>query len=105
MSIAFGMPASCPVESARPSRYPRTRQVSEVSMAVPSFSIAVGTYGLTQAIKNGDARSQKFDLKPVEVTPITQGMRRMVRALEFDICEMAFTTYLCAKAAGKPFTA
>lgn len=32
-------------------------------------------------------------------------MRRMVRALEFDICEMAFTTYLCAKAYGKPITA
>jgi NMT1/THI5 like protein len=29
----------------------------------------------------------------------------MVRGLEFDVCEMAFTTYLCAKAAGKPFTA
>ena len=38
-------------------------------MAVPSFSIAVGTYGLTEAIKNGDARSQKFSLQPVEVTP------------------------------------
>jgi len=32
-------------------------------------------------------------------------MRRMVRGLEFDICEMAFTTYLCAKAFGKPITA
>ncbi len=29
----------------------------------------------------------------------------MVRGLEFDICEMAFTTYLCAKAFGKPVTA
>jgi 4,5-dihydroxyphthalate decarboxylase len=29
----------------------------------------------------------------------------MVRALEFDVSEMAFTTYLCAKAHGKPFTA
>ena len=28
----------------------------------------------------------------------------MVRGLEFDVCEMAFTTYLCAKAHGKPFT-
>jgi 4,5-dihydroxyphthalate decarboxylase len=74
-------------------------------MAVPSFSIAVGTYGLTQAIKNGDARSQKFTLQPVEIDPITRAMRRMVRELEFDICEMAFTTYLCAKAMGKPFTA
>ncbi|MBV8166193.1 MAG: ABC transporter substrate-binding protein, partial [Alphaproteobacteria bacterium] len=74
-------------------------------MAVPSFSIAVGTYGLTEAIKNGDAVSQKFTLKPVEITPITAAMRRMVRGLEFDICEMAVTTYLCAKALGKPVTA
>ena len=29
----------------------------------------------------------------------------MVRGLEFDICEMAMTTYLCARAHGKPFTA
>jgi len=29
----------------------------------------------------------------------------MVRGLEFDVCEMAFTTYLCAKALGKPITA
>jgi 4,5-dihydroxyphthalate decarboxylase len=29
----------------------------------------------------------------------------MVRDLEFDICEMAFTTYLCAKAYGRPITA
>jgi 4,5-dihydroxyphthalate decarboxylase len=74
-------------------------------MAVPSFSIAVGSYGLTEAIKNGDARSQKFALQPIEITPITRAMRRMVRELEFDICEMAVTTYLCAKALGKPFTA
>jgi 4,5-dihydroxyphthalate decarboxylase len=29
----------------------------------------------------------------------------MVRGLEFDICEMAMTTYLCARAHGKAFTA
>jgi len=29
----------------------------------------------------------------------------MVRNLEFDVCEMAFTTYLCAKAHGKPLSA
>src|SRR5258708_14538715 len=32
-------------------------------------------------------------------------MRRMVRDLEFDICEMALSTYLCAKSYGKPITA
>jgi len=29
----------------------------------------------------------------------------MVRGLEFDVCEMAFSTYLCARAYGKRFTA
>jgi 4,5-dihydroxyphthalate decarboxylase len=29
----------------------------------------------------------------------------MVRGAEFDICEMAFTTYICARAYGKPMTA
>ena len=40
--------------------------------------------------------------------PWTQLCRRCgawSRGLEFDICEMAFTTYLCAKAYGKPITA
>src|SRR5258708_40305959 len=32
-------------------------------------------------------------------------MRRMVRDLEFDICEMALSTYLCAKSYAKPITA
>ena len=31
--------------------------------------------------------------------------RRMVRGNEFDICEMAMTTYICASAHGKPMTA
>src|SRR5258708_28565623 len=32
-------------------------------------------------------------------------MRRMVRNLEFDICAMALSTYLCAKSYAKPITA
>ncbi len=46
-----------------------------------------------------------LNLDYIQVDPITAAMRRMVRGLEFDICEMAFTTYLCAKAYGKPITA
>lgn len=40
-----------------------------------------------------------------EVPVLVQAFRRMVRELEFDVCEMAFTTYLCARAQGKAFTA
>ena len=46
-----------------------------------------------------------LELEYVPVDAIVPAMRRMVRGLEFDICEMAFTTYLCAKAYGKPITA
>ena len=70
-----------------------------------SLSMALGNYGLTKALKSGAVRSDKLAFELVEVEPITRGMRRMARDLEFDICEMAWTTYLCAKAYGKPLTA
>src|SRR5262249_3599036 len=44
-------------------------------------------------------------LEHVEVSPIVGAFRRMCRQLEFDVCEMAITTYLTARAYGKPFTA
>jgi 4,5-dihydroxyphthalate decarboxylase len=68
--------------------------------------IATGTYGLTRPLKAGAVPLGKLALDFVEVDPITTaGMRPMVRSLAFDVCEMAFTTYLCARAAGKPITA
>src|SRR3984893_18944788 len=69
------------------------------------LTIALATSGLTKPLKQGRvaAAGAKLDFVPVEqIVPL---MRRMVRGLDFDICEMAFTTYLCAKAAGKPITA
>jgi 4,5-dihydroxyphthalate decarboxylase len=72
---------------------------------LPPLRIALGTYGLTSPLKQGEVRTG-LPLDFVEVDPITtNGMRPMVRSLAFDICEMAFTTYLCARAAGKPLTA
>ncbi|WP_244480735.1 ABC transporter substrate-binding protein [Mesorhizobium sp. Root157] len=41
----------------------------------------------------------------VEVSPIIAAFRRMVRGLEFDICELAPTTYLIAREHGVPITA
>ena len=69
------------------------------------LKIATATYGVNRALKDGTVKT-KLDLEFVEVGAITtNGMRPMVRELAFDICEMAFTTYLCARAAGKPLTA
>src|SRR5277367_3674349 len=72
---------------------------------MPPLTIAVGNYGLTKSLKDGSLTSDRLALAPVEIAPITKAMRRMVRGMEFDICEMAFTTYLCAKALGSEFTA
>jgi 4,5-dihydroxyphthalate decarboxylase len=69
------------------------------------LKIALGNYGLTRPLKERKVKPGKFELEFIEVEPITAGMRRMVRNLEFDICEMAWTTYLCAKDVGKPITA
>ena len=69
------------------------------------LTIAIATSGLTRALKEGRVDTGGLRLNHVEITPITQAMRRMVRGLEFDVCEMAITTYLCARAYGKPFTA
>jgi 4,5-dihydroxyphthalate decarboxylase len=69
------------------------------------LTIAIGSYGLTRALVEKRVASDRVALDFVEISPITKAMRRMVRSLDLDICEMAFTTYLCAKALGKPITA
>ena len=69
------------------------------------LTIAIGSTGLTKPIIDGSVRPDGLDLQYVQVDPITSAMRRMVRNLDFDICEMALSTYLCAKAYGKPITA
>lgn len=70
-----------------------------------ALTIAIGNYGLTKALKAREVPLGRLALDYIEIDPITAAMRRMVRGLEFDICEMAITTYLCAKAYGKPITA
>ena len=73
--------------------------------ATPPLTIALGSYGLTAPLKEGRVDTGRLELDFIPVEPITAAMRRMVRGLEFDVCEMAFTTYLCAKDLGVPITA
>jgi 4,5-dihydroxyphthalate decarboxylase len=89
---------------------PRRREADivrplERSRDVQPLKTAIGNYGLTRPLKDGTVVPDRLALDCVPVEQIVPLMRRMVRGLEFDVCEMAFTTYLCAKAAGKPFTA
>jgi 4,5-dihydroxyphthalate decarboxylase len=61
--------------------------------------------GNNAALKNGAVTAQGFTLKFEEVPVLVHAFRRMVRQLEFDVCEMALTTYLCAREHGVKFTA
>jgi ABC-type nitrate/sulfonate/bicarbonate transport system substrate-binding protein len=74
-------------------------------MPTPAYKTALVSYPHTQALKDGTVAPRTFAFDFEEVPVIVKAFRRMVRGLEFDISEMAITTYLTAKAHGKPFTA
>lgn len=74
-------------------------------MTHPRLITALQTLGHTAALREGAVPLPGFELEWLEVSPIIQAFRRMVRGLEFDVSEMALTTYLTARAFGKPFTA
>jgi 4,5-dihydroxyphthalate decarboxylase len=63
------------------------------------------TQGNNQALKDGTVAPEGFSFDFEEIPVLVQGFRRMVRGLEFDVSEMALTTYLVAKAHGVRFTA
>jgi 4,5-dihydroxyphthalate decarboxylase len=71
----------------------------------PEYKTVTRTQGNNRALKDGAITPEHFKFDFVEFPVLVDGFRRMVRGLEFDICEMAITTYLCAKAHGVAFTA
>ena len=62
------------------------------------------TQGNNQALKDGTVKPRGCELEFVEVEPLIDAFRRMVRGLEFDVSEMAMTTYITARAHGKRLT-
>jgi 4,5-dihydroxyphthalate decarboxylase len=62
------------------------------------------TQGNNEALKNGSVKPEGFEFEFVEVDPLIDAFRRMVREREFDLCEMAMTTYVTARAHGKRIT-
>jgi 4,5-dihydroxyphthalate decarboxylase len=74
-------------------------------MAKITLKAVTRAQGSTEAVKDGTVRPQRYSLDFEEVPVLIQAFRRMVRTLDFDVSEMAITTYLCAKSFGKPFTA
>jgi 4,5-dihydroxyphthalate decarboxylase len=69
------------------------------------LKIAVAEYPHTSAIRNGSIPIEGVDAEIVTVQPQIAAFRRMVRQVEFDVCELAPTTYIIARAYGAPFVA
>ena len=74
-------------------------------MAELKLKTVTRTQGNNEALKSGIVKPRTFEFDFREVDPLIDAFRRMVRALEFDISEMALTTYITARAHGKCFTA
>ena len=73
-------------------------------MAAPALKIVSRTQGNNSALKDGSIQPAGFSFAFEEVPVLVQAFRRMVRTLEFEVCEMALTTYLCAREHGVRFT-
>lgn len=74
-------------------------------MSARKLKTVTRTQGNNLALKDGTVAPRGFAFDFEEVPVLVDGFRRMVRGLEFDVCEMALTTYLCAREHGKRFTA
>src|SRR5919109_2839890 len=70
-----------------------------------ALKTAIATYPHTKGLKDGTVPVPGVQFEHIEIAPIIGAFRRMCRTLDFDISEMAITTYLTAKAYDKPFTA
>ena len=71
-----------------------------------TLKTALGDYGHTLALRDGTLSSERVRFDYEDVTPILRAFPRMA-ALEpeFDLAEMAFSTYLLARAHGRRITA
>jgi 4,5-dihydroxyphthalate decarboxylase len=69
------------------------------------LKIAVADYPHTAAVRDGSIPIEGVEAEIITVQPQIAAFRRMVRQVEFDVCELAPTTYIIARAYGAPFVA
>ncbi|HSR55841.1 MAG TPA: ABC transporter substrate-binding protein [Alphaproteobacteria bacterium] len=70
-----------------------------------TLSMPTRDYGLMRQMKTVRRLNDDIEISYPKFTDILVAVRKMVRERPFDICEMPFTTYICAKEYGKKFTA
>lgn len=64
----------------------------------------IGTYPHTAPLKSGAVRSDRIEFDFVEINPVWDGFKGMIREQGYAVSEMAIVTYLIARAHGKPFS-
>jgi 4,5-dihydroxyphthalate decarboxylase len=69
------------------------------------LKMAIATSVQTDGIKDGSIPMEGIEPDFVEVVPQIAAYRRMVRDVEFDVCEIAPSTYMIAREHGAPFKA
>jgi 4,5-dihydroxyphthalate decarboxylase len=69
------------------------------------LKIAIAEHPHTSAIRSGAIAIEGVETEFITVQPQIGAFRRMVRDVEFDVCELAPTTYIIARAYGAPFVA
>lgn len=69
------------------------------------LDIAIAEYPHTAAILSGEIPIEGVEANFIRVHPQIAAYRRMVRQVEFDVCEIAPTTYIIARGYGSPFVA
>jgi 4,5-dihydroxyphthalate decarboxylase len=76
-----------------------------VASSTLTLTAAVRAQGPAGPLVSGAVALDGLRLDWIKVEPQIAAYRRMVRDLAFDVCELAPTTYLCARAFDKQFTA
>ena len=74
-------------------------------MAEVRLKTAIGRYGHTLPLLHGSVASERVVFDWAEYETIVGVFRTMVRTNAYEVSEMALSTYLCARAHGKPMTA
>ncbi|MGW1022324.1 ABC transporter substrate-binding protein [Streptomyces sp. NPDC002577] len=69
------------------------------------LTTVLGEFPHGQPLLDGDVTMDGYLVEPVEVKPVIGAYRRMIRDLEFDVCELAPVSYLMARQEGIPLTA
>ncbi|MGW4906278.1 ABC transporter substrate-binding protein [Streptomyces sp. NPDC004270] len=69
------------------------------------LTLVVGDYPHARSLCDGTVTVAGHPVEEVEVRPVIGAYRRMIRDLEFDVCELAPVSYLMARQAGVPLTA